>query len=85
MARTVSIPVSAEMEGTVTPSWASARAQRVGPAWPVRTVSSLTWVEDILWARRMGYGGDSILGVALMSSLLPKVQEGWAGVSWAEP
>lgn len=80
MARTVSIPVSAETEGAVTLSWASAHAQRVGPAWPVRMVSCLAWVVDILQARRMG-----CRGVAVVSSLLPKVEESWAGVSWAEP
>lgn len=38
----------------MTPSWASAHAQRVGLAWPVRMVSYLAWVVDILQARRMG-------------------------------
>lgn len=62
MARTVSIPVFAATEGDVTPSWASAHAQRVGPAWPVRTVSYLAWVVDILQDRRTSCQGGSILG-----------------------
>lgn len=46
----------------MTPSWASAYAQRVGPAWPVRMVSYLAWVVDILQDRRTSCQGGSILG-----------------------
>lgn len=71
MARTASFPVCAEMEGAVSLSWASARAQRAGLAWPARMVSSLAQVVDTLQARRMGCRGGGVLWVAVVSSLPP--------------
>lgn len=62
MARTVSIPVFAATEGAVTPSWASARAQRAGPVWPVRVSAFRDTMEPAVSSAAVALTGAHVTG-----------------------